>query len=273
MPFADTPSGKLYFEVCDRVPPWRSAPETIVFHHGIAADVHLWTHWLAVLMPHFRLVCFDMRGFGRSVQPGANFAWSFDQLVDDLLAVVAASQTHRFHLVGESIGGTVALVCALREPQRLLSLCLSNAAARGGLVGNVVGWRDEVAQFGQTGWAERMMQRRFYPGALDADLHAWYRRLHETCSIDATLALANLLLNADLTARLVEINMPTLLMSPDSSPFIPAQVMAGMQAQIPGAQLQVFARSKHGLPLSHGAECARTLLGFLGARRGGAPAT
>jgi pimeloyl-ACP methyl ester carboxylesterase len=266
MPFANTPTGSLHYEVCDRVPPWRPAPETIVFHHGIAADVHLWTHWQPVLMPHFRLVCFDMRGFGRSAQPTANFVWSFDQLVDDLLAVVEASETKKFHLVGESIGGTVALVCALREPQRLLSLCMSNAAARGGLVGNVVGWRDEVAQFGQTGWAERMMQRRFYAGALDADLHAWYRRLHETCSIDATLALAQLLLDADLTPRLGEVSVPTLLLSPDGSPFIPAQVMAAMHAQIPGARLQVFARSKHGLPLSHGADCARTLLGFLATR-------
>ena len=108
-----------------------------------------------------------------------------------------------------------------------------------------------------------MMQRRFYPGALEPNLYTWYQQVHETCSMSATLALAQLLLNADLTAQLSAIKTPTLLLSPDSSPFIPAHVMAGMHGLIPNAALQVFAHSKHGLPLSHGAQCAQVLLAFL----------
>jgi len=41
------------------------------------------------------------------------------------------------------------------------------------------------------------MESRFHPGALDPELHAWYLRVHETCSMDATLGLADLLLGAD----------------------------------------------------------------------------
>jgi len=56
------------------------------------------------------------------------------------------------------------------------------------------------------------------------------------------------------------------LLSPQSSPFIPVEVMAAMRAAIPGAELQVFAHSKHGLPLSHGRACAETLAEFLARR-------
>lgn len=63
-----------------------------------------------------------MRGFGQSSVPPRDYRWTFEGLVDDLLKVADAAGVERFHLVGESIGGTVALACALAHPQRLLSL-------------------------------------------------------------------------------------------------------------------------------------------------------
>ena len=145
----------------------------------------------------------------------------------------------------------------------ILSLCLSNAAARGGVVSNVKGWGEIVAQGGQAEWARQMMQRRFFPDGLSPEVHAWYTRYHETCSMDATLALADLLLASDLTPRLPEIKVPTLLLAPEASPFIPLEIMASMRAAIPDSELQVFAHAKHGLPLSHGRECAQVLRDFL----------
>jgi len=263
VPFVETQTGRLHYEVCDVVAPWVSSPQTILFHHGIAANVHIWSAWLPVLISRFRLVRFDMRGFGESVQPVRDFRWSFDVLCDDLRAVADASGADRFHLVGESIGGTVAIAVASRHPERVLSLALSNAAARGGLVSNVTGWRDLVAREGQAAWAAELMRSRFYPDSLAPHIDAWYRRLHETCSMDATLALADLLLASDLTPALAHIRVPTLLMSPDASPFIPLDVMVAMRSAIPDAELQVFAHAKHGLPLSHGSRCARVLRDFL----------
>ena len=267
MPMIETGSGALYYHLCDVVPEWIDNPPTILFHHGIAANIHIWAEWLPVLARNYRLLRFDMRGFGKSVQPPREFCWSFEGLVDDLLKVADAAGAKRFHLVGESIGGTVALACALAAPRRLLSLTLSNAAARGGLVANVKGWREILAQEGQRGWARQLMDSRFHHGALDPGLYAWYLRVHETCSMDATIGLADLLLAADLTPRLGEITVPTILFSPQSSPFIPLEVMAAMRAAIPGSELQVFAHSKHGLPLSHGRACADTLAAFLARHR------
>lgn len=267
MPMIETGTGALYYDVCDIVPAWIGKPQTIVFHHGIAANTQIWAEWLPVLASRYRLVRFDMRGFGQSSVPPRDFRWSFEQLVDDLLKVADAAGSERFHLVGESIGGTVAIACALQAPQRLASLTLSNAAARGGLVSNVANWRDVIAKSGQKGWAKLLMESRFHPGALEPAVHAWYTRVHENCSMDATLALADLLIGADLTPRLGEIKLPTLLLSPQASPFIPLEVMAQMRAAIPDAELQVFAHSKHGLPLSHARACAETLAAFL-ERRG-----
>lgn len=266
MPFAETDAGRLHYAVCDVVPPWVADPQTIVFHHGVAASLDIWAGWLPVLASRYRLVRFDMRGYGQSAVPEAGFRWSFDRLVDDLLAVADAAGAARFHLVGESIGGTAAIACALRAPQRVRSLTLSNAAARGGLISNVKGWGEIVAAGGQREWARQMMAWRFFPGALPPEVHAWYQALHERCSMDACLGLADLLLATDYSAQLGAIAAPTLLLSPEASPFIPAEIMVGLREKIAGAELQVFAHAKHGLPLSHGAQCAEVLRGFLGRR-------
>ncbi len=111
------------------------------------------------------------------------------------------------------------LAFTLRAPEKVLRLCLSNAAARGGVVSNVKGWGEIVAQGGQAEWARQLMQRRFYPDALSPKLYAWYTRFHETCSMDATLAIADLLSGSDLTPRLPEISVPTLLLAPEASPL------------------------------------------------------
>ena len=55
----------------------------------------------------------------------------------------------------------------------------------------------------------------------------------------------------------------TLLLHPDSSPFIPVAVMADLQRKLPNAALQVFPDTRHGLPFSHAEECARALRRFL----------
>ncbi|MDP6351799.1 MAG: alpha/beta hydrolase [Alphaproteobacteria bacterium] len=268
MPHVETETGRLHYDVCERVAPWVERPRTILFHHGVAANLGLWSGWLGALAERYRLVRFDMRGFGDSVRPGADYVWSYDGLTDDLLAVADAAGAGRFHFVGESMGGTIGIALALRAPDRVLSLALSNAAARGGRISNVTGWKDMLESEGQAGWARQMMAWRFHSDALAPEVHRWFLHVHETCSMDATLALAELLIGTDLSARLGEISVPTLLLSPDGSPFISLDLMADMRAAIPDAELQVFAHSRHGLPLSHGADCARVLAEFLDRRFG-----
>ena len=42
MPMIETGSGALYYDLCDVVPAWVDNRQTIVFHHGIAANTHIW---------------------------------------------------------------------------------------------------------------------------------------------------------------------------------------------------------------------------------------
>ena len=254
--------GAIAFEVVDHVPPWLTPARTVLFHHGLGTRSACWDGWTPALAGRHRLVRFDMRGHGASPLP-AGFRWSLSALVDDLLAVADASETERFHLVGESTGGTVALAVAARHPERVLSVTVSNGAHRGGSIRNLEPWRRIIREEGMAAWSAHMMGQRFFEGALTDGMRRWYETRQADSDPDAILGATAMLVAVDLLPELGRVTCPVLLLHPDSSPFIPVETMAELKRALPDARLQVFAHARHGLPFSHAAECAAAVAEFV----------
>lgn len=269
MPLARTAQGALYYDVVDQVAPWQTAGEPVLFHHGIGASAGLWAGWRPALADRHRLVAFDMRGYGRSDIPATGFKWSLDLLVDDLFAVADAAGLKRFHLVGESIGGTVALAAVLAQPARIATLTVSNGAHLGASIQRVDAWRRQLDEGGVKGWSDAFMPDRFHDDALSPERRAWFAAQQEQWPRESILNALGVLVGTDLTARLVEIRCPALLLHPDGSPFIPVPVMAELHRHLPNAELNVIGRSRHGLPYSHADRCAMLLRAFLDSRETG----
>jgi len=252
-------AGKIHYEVIDLVAPWEPARETIIFHHGIGASAGIWQEWLPELIDRYRIVRFDMRGYGRS--PGDQ--WSAELFVEDLLAVADATGVDRAHLVGESIGGTIALYFTLRHRQRVATLTISNGADRGAPLQKVNEWQEQLDRHGVKAWSDQFMRDRFYDGALSAEKYAWYATQQEAWTPDSILGALGVLVGTDMRAQLPSLKLPVLLLHGDSSPLIPVDVMVDMHHAIPGSRLQVFPHARHGLPFSHARECAQALRRFL----------
>ena len=267
MPLADTAHGTLHYDVVDQVAPWRTERLPILFHHGIGASAGIWAGWRPALADAYRLVTFDMRGYGRSTIPAEEFDWSLDLLVDDLFAVADAAGIARFHLAGESIGGTVALAAALARPERISTLAVSNGAHLGASIQRVEAWRRQLDEGGSKGWSDAFLRDRFHDDALSAERRAWFAAEQEKWPRHSILNALGVLIGTDLTSRLGEIGCPTLLLHPDGSPFIPVSVMAELHGGLPDSELNVFGRSRHGLPYSHAAQCAQVLRTFLDSRQ------
>ena len=263
MPLATTRQGSLHYEIVDRVAPARAPREAILFHHGMGASAGIWAGWFPALADAHRLVSFDMRGYGRSHVPAADFAWSLEQMVDDLFAVADAAGLPRFHLVGESIGGTVALAAALARPQRIATLTVSNGAHLGASIRRAEAWQRQLDEGGVKAWSDAFLRDRFHDDALSADQRAWFAAQQEKWPRESILNALRVLIGTDLSARLKDIAQPTLLLHPDGSPFIPVPVMAELHRLLPDAELNVIGHSRHGLPYSHATVCASLLRAFL----------
>jgi len=263
VPFTVSAAQRLYYEAIEIAEPWRTNPPTILLHHGIGAESGIWADWIAVFAGQYRIVRFDMRGFGRSAAPQPGTRWSMDQLAHDLLAVADAAGTGPFHFVGESIGGTIGLYAALKHPDRFVSLTMSNAGHVGGAIQKVESGRRTMDERGMSGWSDEFMADRFHPDALPPERRAWFARQQAAGDRDAILDALAVLVGIDLSAELAAVKMPVLILHPDGSPFIPVSAAVQLYAGLPDAELHVFGHAKHGLPFSHGLECARTLRRFL----------
>jgi pimeloyl-ACP methyl ester carboxylesterase len=257
------PGCTLAWSLIDLTPPWLTAPETIVMHHGIGANQNIFAGWLPDLIHTYRILRFDMRGHGGSERPDAGVTIDMDRLSDDLLAVMNDAGMERAHLVGESIGGTIALHTALRAPDRVLTLTVSNGAHLGASIQSVAGWRRMIEDRGMEGWSAFMMRARFHDGAISDEAWHWYEAQQATACPDTVLRMLDALIAADLGGKLPGLRAKLLLMHPDDSPFIPVAVMASLRDLVPDARLHVIGHARHGLPFSHATICARLLASFI----------
>ena len=268
MPSIEHAGGEIHYALCDLTPPWIEAPETVLFHHGVAIDRDIWVEWMPALAAEYRVVRLDVRGYGKSSVPGPDFEWTMEGLVADALAVADALGAERFHMVGESTGGTAAYHTAIHHPDRLLSATALSAGHRGGDIRHVATWRDFIAEHSMQAWSDDLMERRFFPGAIPEETWDWFHRVQSECSVDSVLGMAGMLMQQNLAADLAKIKTPVLILHPDSSPFLPVEMAAEIHGLIEGSEMQVLPRARHGIACSHAYECAAALLDFLDRRVG-----
>jgi pimeloyl-ACP methyl ester carboxylesterase len=125
MPFADLSRFKMHYECAGE------GPARLVLVHGNFAS---WRWWLPLLLnppPGYRLFAPEMRGYGDSEHTAGGY--DIETFADDLNEFAAGLHLNRFHLVGHSLGGAVALQYALQYPERLQSLFLLSPAPAEGM--------------------------------------------------------------------------------------------------------------------------------------------
>ena len=102
----------------------------LVLVHGLTGFRDDFRERLPALAELGRTIIYDHRGHGDSTNTGDAGSYSFQQLVDDLDALLDARQVARCDLLGHSMGGMIALRFALAQPERVASLILMDTAAR-----------------------------------------------------------------------------------------------------------------------------------------------
>lgn len=96
---------------------------SVVLLHSSASSSSQWRALMEAQADRFRLLAPDLQGCGKSAPWHFERPLRLDDEVDRLAAVFEAAGP-RFHLVGHSFGGAVALRAALRHADRLASLTL-----------------------------------------------------------------------------------------------------------------------------------------------------
>ena len=100
-------------------------PVELVFSHANGFNARTYLSILAPLERQLRVLLIDMRGHGRTELPVSTAdRSSWNDLRDDLLAVLAAENLRDVRLAGHSMGATVSLLAAAQAPEAVRDLVL-----------------------------------------------------------------------------------------------------------------------------------------------------
>jgi len=101
----------------------------VILIHGLGASADIWKHNVQAFAKQHRVYVLDLLGFGRSDKPGPSFSpLDYIRFLDDFMNILNIA---RASLVGQSLGGGIALHYALQFPQKVNKLVLVDSAGLG----------------------------------------------------------------------------------------------------------------------------------------------
>ena len=234
--------------------------------HGLGADSTSWAlQFPALTGAGFRPIATDTPGFGRSAYDGRG--WSIRRVADEMADLLEELKTGPAHVVGLSMGGTIAQQFALDHPHltRRLVLVSTFSVLRPESLG---GWFYFLQRFlvinslGLPAQA-KVVARRIFPRA---DQEAMREILVETISRADPRAYRRAMTSLGLfnsVKRLAQIQAPTLVVTGDQDTTVPPSRQSLLAAGIPGARQVIIPGGGHAVAVDRAEVFNRELLSFL----------
>jgi 3-oxoadipate enol-lactonase len=107
MPYANNDGVKIHYEVAGEGIPF-------VMLHANPCDHRMWMYQISHFARHFRVIALDMRGYGRTDK--VETLYSFDYLVQDVIAVCEQENVTNGILAGASMGSKIAFKLGVDYP-------------------------------------------------------------------------------------------------------------------------------------------------------------
>lgn len=248
---------------------WGTGAQQALLLHCFLASSNAWRGLAGHLSDHLTMTGIDFPGHGRSPD------WDGQGDYHALCTEAAASALQApVHLIGHSLGATVALKLAVERPEMIKSLVLIEPVFFAAMKGTEAFQQHlgEVAPFAQAIlqnrhedavrmftelWGARAA-RQTVPEALS---QAFVARIGLIPATEAALYDDNAGVFSD--GRIEAINCPVLLIEGAQSPDTIAAINGVLEARLPQVTRVRIAGAAHMVPISHAGEVAATISDFL----------
>lgn len=268
MPLADVNGARLYYELAGE------GPSVAFVHHGIV-DSRVWDPQWKVFAERYRVLRYDLRGYGRSSLPGGAYAD-----VDDLRALLRTVGMERTVVVGASMGSRVAFELALTDSDRVAALVIAPPGGYG------AGVSEEIRRYAEA--EEEVLERGDVDAAVELNVDFWAagpKRTLADVEPDVARRVAEMQrqafeiqLPADaaedapqaerpfpepLGDRLAEVRSPTLVIVGDEDASVIRETADRIAAEVVGSEVVQLHATAHVPNLERPEEFNRHALGFL----------
>jgi 3-oxoadipate enol-lactonase len=252
-----------YFDVNARGGP------TVLLLHGLGATADSWKPQVPALVEAgYRVLIPDQRGFGRSTYPGST---GIVEMAHDAAQLLRGLTDGPVHVVGISMGGTVALQLALEHPALIESLVLVNTAARLRPY-RLDGWLSYAVRYVLL-WAigqriqARLVARNTFPLPHQEEVRRLLAEQIVQANRSAYLASLRALGCFNVLSRLEEICAPTLIVTGERDGTISPARQRLLADGIAGARHEVIPDAGHGVTADQPALFNELLLEFFDSAR------
>ena len=220
--------------------------EAIVFLHAYVDSWYSYSRVLPLLSTEYHAFAPDQRGHGNSDKPDC--CYTADDYAADVAAFIDAVRVEKATLVGDSSGGLIAQRVALDQPHRVSRLVLIgspttllNNETVGELGKEILALEDPIAPEFVREFVSSTIQaavpEEFLAGAVSESLKVPARVWREYYE--------GVVLTVDDTARLGEIDAPTLILWGEQDAILPRDEQEWRAAEIPNATLRTYPETGH----------------------------
>lgn len=220
--------------------------------NGWCSTWEAWAPTFEFLSTTRRCVSYDTRGSGGSPCRPDDIA--IEQLVEDVIRVLDAHRIDRCVLAGESLGGFVALLAALRAPERFSHLVLVAAAPF--VTPEVVGGWVEGARVDFSGTVDRFVVDCLNEPESER-LHPWGRQLFLGADPECAARLFECCYGVSL--ELASVETPTTVLHGDRDLIVPLAAGKHLSNAIPGATFTALSGAGHGPTVTRPQEVAAAI--------------
>jgi len=230
--------------------------------HGFGASVWSWREIMSPLARYGTVVAFDRPAFGLTERPlpGEWYGpspYATDAQVQLTVGMLDQLGMQRAVLIGNSAGGTIAILTALRFPERVQALILVSPAVREG--GGMPSWAGPLLRSPQlrrlgslavrsyAARLERSLPTAWHdPSKVTAEVLDGYKRPLQAEDWDRAfweyLATAR---PTDVEGQLHRIAMPTLVVTGDDDTWIPTAQSVRLAGVVPAGEVAVIPECGH----------------------------
>jgi len=253
--FANVSSLSMHYKTAGNGTP------AIVLLHGFGASIFSWREVMVPLSNYGMVVAFDRPSFGLTSRPMpgdwvGQSPYSVESQADQTIALMDKLGIDKAILIGNSAGGTVSVLAALRYPERVQALILVDPAIYSG---GSPGWVQSLAFLPQVQHWGPYLVRQIATSGNSIIESAWhntskitpyiiegYRKPLQAQNWDRALwelTIASHPLGLD--KQLGNISVPVLVITGDDDRIVPTNQSIRVASEIPGAQLVVIPQCGH----------------------------
>jgi 3-oxoadipate enol-lactonase len=221
----------------------------IIFIHGFPFDKLMWEPQLQLLGDLYRVIAYDIRGFGKSTK--GTTKGSIQLFADDLIHFMNGLGINKAIACGLSMGGYILLNAILRYPQKFHAIILSDTQCIADSFEAKEKRNNAITQVttGQTNdFAKGMIENIFCDETKKTKVNVVEKIKSTILSTQTETVTATLTILAErenVCASISQIEVPTLIICGDQDIVTPVAQAEFLFDTIPNSQLRVIENAGH----------------------------